>query len=266
MFSRARVGLATAGAVLMVATMAAACGGGENGPGGQTKDPKPTATPKVLEGMFDVGGHRLHLHCVGSGSPTVVYLHGLSHTEDSGEANGVSAGSLPEMVAPKRRFCAYDRANVGRSDEVDGPLSAKSSSRDLDKLLVAADVEPPYVLLGASFGGLVAEVYASENPSNVAAMLLLDAGFPDELDLEKFFAKGDRLGHGKNHPVSGWSDTHELIDELAAYEDAQTASRRTPAVPMTYLLADPPSYDGSAAYLAAFPERAGRVRQAVLTR
>ncbi len=130
------------------------------------------------------------------------------------------------MVAPKRRFCAYDRANVGRSGEVDGPLSGKSSSRDLDTLLVAAHVEPPYVLLRALFGGLVAEVYAAENPTKVAAMLLFDAGFPDELDLEKFFAKDDRLGHGKNHPVSGWSDTHELMDELAAYEDAQTALPR----------------------------------------
>ena len=75
----------------------------------------------------------------------------------------------------------------------------------------------------------------------------------DELDLERFFPKPDRLGHGKNHPVSGWADTHELIDELAAYEDAQEAADRTPSIPMTYLLADPPSYDGPGGYVDAYP-------------
>ena len=84
--------------------------------------------------------------------------------------------------------------------------------------------------------------------------MLLDAGFPDELDLEKFFPESDRLGHGKKHPVSGWADTHELVDELAAYEDAQEAADRTPSIPMIYLLADPPNYDGPRGYLDAYPK------------
>ena len=236
---------------VVVVTWLSACGGdGKNGAGTNSTAP----ASKVLEGMFDVGDHELHLRCEGSGTPTVVYLHGLSHTEDAGEANAASAASLPASIARKHRFCAYDRANVGESGDVGGPLSATSSARDLQNLLAAAEVEPPYVLLGASFGGLVAEVFASENPSDVTGMLLLDAGFPDELDLEKYFPEDERLGHGKNHPVSGWADTHELVDELAAYEDAQKAADRTPKIPMTYLLADPPSYDGPGGYATAYPK------------
>ena len=229
-----------------------ACGG-EVGTEGKTDRKRPAET-KVLEGNFDVGDHELHLRCDGSGSPTVVYLHGLSHTDDGGEANGQSAATLPELIAPKYRFCAFDRANVGKSGSVDGPLSARTSARDLKRLMVAADIEPPYVLLGASFGGLVAEVYAAEHPADVAGMLLLDAGFPDELDLERYFPETDRLGHGKNHPVSGWADTHERVDELAAYEDAQKAAEGTPKIPMIYLLADPPSYDGPGGYANAYPK------------
>jgi pimeloyl-ACP methyl ester carboxylesterase len=238
-------------ALVVVVCLLPACGADNERADG---DRRATPAPKVLEGMFDVGDHELNLRCDGSGSPTVVYLHGLSHTDDSGEANGASAATLPDLIAPKQRFCAYDRANVGQSDDVAGPLSAKTSARDLERLLDAAELEPPYVLLGASFGGLVAEVFAAENPTKVAGMLLLDAGFPDELDLEKFYPKSDRLGHGKDHPVSGWADTHELIDELAAYEDAQKAIDQTPSIPMTYLLADPPSYDGPGGYAEAYPK------------
>ncbi len=250
-------------ALIIVAVMPA-CASDEKGAGGPT-DPgsgtpptsarsEATEDPNVLQGMFDVGGHRLYLRCEGSGSPSVIYLHGLSHTADGGQANGQSAGPLPGLISPKHRFCAYDRANVGQSDDLAGPLTATTSVRDLERLLDAANLKPPYVLLGASFGGLVAEVYAAENPAKVAGLLLLDAGFPDELDLERFFPKPDRLGHGKNHPVSGWADTHELIDELAAYEDAQEAAERTPSIPMTYLLADPPTYDGPGGYVDAYPK------------
>ena len=237
---------------LVLAASLQACGADEKSAGGEKR--RATSAPTVLDGTFDVGDHELHMRCEGSGSPTVVYLHGLSHTEDGGEANGQSAATLPESIAPKYRFCAYDRANVGESGSADGPLTARTSARDLGRLLVAADIEPPYVLLGASFGGLVAEVYAADHPADVVGMLLLDAGFPDELDLEKYFPETDRLGHGKNHPVSGWADTHEHIDELAAYEEAHKAAKRTPSIPMTYLLADPPSYDGPSGYAQAYPK------------
>ncbi len=261
------VGVRLAMTVLLASFVLTACGdGGEPSQESAGTGGREAAT--VLDGRFDVGGHQLHLRCDGSGSPTVVYLHGLSHTEDGAEANAESAGSLPTAIAPKHRFCAYDRANVGHSAHVAGPLTAKTSAGDLDRLLRAADIEPPYLLLGASFGGLVAEVYAAQNPTKVIGMLLLDAGFPDELDLERFFPKDERLGHGKNHPVSGWADTHELIDELAAYEDAQDEARRTPRIPMTYLLADPPSYGGTAPYEKAYPkelaEFAGRYSPGVV--
>jgi pimeloyl-ACP methyl ester carboxylesterase len=81
----------------------------------------------------------------------------------------------------KHRYCGDDRANTGRSDKLPGPLTGTTPVRDLHRLLQATQVKPPYVLLGASFGGLIAHLYAATYPTEVVGMVLLDAAFPDEL-------------------------------------------------------------------------------------
>jgi pimeloyl-ACP methyl ester carboxylesterase len=62
----------------------------------------------------------------------------------------------------------------------------------MHSLLAAAEVAPPYVLLGASFGGLLSYLYANTYPEDVVGMVLLDAMFPDEMSLEHLFPKPDR--------------------------------------------------------------------------
>lgn len=60
-----------------------------------------------------------------------------------------------------------------------GAGSAASRGRDLHALLEAAQVPGPYVLLGASFGGLIADMYAATYPDQVVGMVLLDASLLD---------------------------------------------------------------------------------------
>jgi hypothetical protein len=74
----------------------------------------------VIDGSFDVGGHKLYMRCQGTGSPTVVYLHGYIHDPSGG--GSASAGTIPDLLATRNRVCVYDRANVGRSEPVAGPL------------------------------------------------------------------------------------------------------------------------------------------------
>jgi pimeloyl-ACP methyl ester carboxylesterase len=59
-------------------------------------------------------------------------------------------------------------------------------------LLKAAEVESPYVLLGASFGGLLAYLYMSEHPDEVKGMVLLDSPVPGELSLDHLLAPEER--------------------------------------------------------------------------
>jgi pimeloyl-ACP methyl ester carboxylesterase len=191
---------------------------------------------------------RRALRCEGTGSPTVVYLHG--HSQQPGDASGDGAGLIPSLVSDKgHRFCGYDRANTGNSDKVPGPLDGKTTVAALHRLLQAAQVEPPYVLLGASFGGLFAYMYAVTYPKDVAGMVLLDASFPEELDLEKYFPPDERWDHTE------WKVLEEQVDQLTSYQQAHALLGKEPAIPVTYLLATPSGWSGPPAYEAVVLKR-----------
>lgn len=149
------------------------------------RDPVPRATSTrsvpdtsstAVEGLFDVGGHELYLKCEGRGSFTVVYLHGFVETPAGGGSQ--SAGLVPSYLRDHAYFCSYDRANVGHSGKLAGPLTGKASVADLHRLLATAHVRGPYVLVGGSFGGLIALIFAATYPDEVAGLVLLDAGCP----------------------------------------------------------------------------------------
>jgi pimeloyl-ACP methyl ester carboxylesterase len=121
--------------------------------------------------LVDVGGHRLHLSCTGSGSPTVVLEPG--HGEVSSAMAWVTAG-----VAQDSRVCVYDRAGKGWSDPADGPQDAVQIATGLHTLLDRADIPGPYVLAGHSFGGLYVLTFAAQYPNEVAGLVLLDSTAP----------------------------------------------------------------------------------------
>jgi pimeloyl-ACP methyl ester carboxylesterase len=121
--------------------------------------------------LIDVGGHRLHLHCTGSGSPTVVLEPGL------GEASWGMAWIAP-AVARDTRVCVYDRAGRGWSDAADGPRDAVQTATDLHTLLDRAHIPGPFVLAGHSFGGLYVLTFAATYPDQVAGLVLVDSTAP----------------------------------------------------------------------------------------
>jgi pimeloyl-ACP methyl ester carboxylesterase len=122
--------------------------------------------------LVDVGGYRLHITCVGAGSPTVILLHGNGGT--SQDWYGVQP-----TIATTTRVCAYDRAGMGWSDADPGPRDAQQIMHELHTLLTNAGIAGPYVLVGHSFGGLYTRVYADQYPDEVAGMVLVDAAHPD---------------------------------------------------------------------------------------
>lgn len=123
-------------------------------------------------GQFvDVGGYKLHLLCVGQGSPTVIL--------ESGQANSVSIWAwVQPAVARTTRVCAYDRAGVGWSAASPNPRDAQQMAVELHTLLNNAGIAAPYVLVGHSLGGLVTHVYAAQYPAEVAGLVWLDVEHP----------------------------------------------------------------------------------------
>ena len=138
--------------------------------------------------LVDIGGGRkIYLECRGSGSPTVVLI--------SGEAGAATAWTVADPAKPARtvfdevanitRVCAYDRPGAlvdlaggktkpSRSDPVSQPTTTQDAVRDLHALLGAAGERSPHVLVGHSFGGLVARLFASAYPDEVTGMVLVD--------------------------------------------------------------------------------------------
>jgi pimeloyl-ACP methyl ester carboxylesterase len=121
--------------------------------------------------LIDVGGHRLHLSCTGSGSPTVVL-------EPGGGGMSSDLGLVTPAVARDTRVCSYDRAGRGWSEPADSPQDATQIATDLHTLLDRGDVPGPYVLAGHSFGGLYVLTFAATYPDEVAGMVLVDSTAP----------------------------------------------------------------------------------------
>jgi pimeloyl-ACP methyl ester carboxylesterase len=131
--------------------------------------------------LYDVGGHRLHLTCTGTGSPTVVLENGLN--EISPLWNGITT-----QVSRTTRVCAYDRAGQGWSDDVARPQDGVAVATDLHTLLARAGEHGPYVLAGHSSGGTLAMTYAARYPAQVAGMVLLDSSSPHQYTDQPDFA------------------------------------------------------------------------------
>jgi pimeloyl-ACP methyl ester carboxylesterase len=202
--------------------------------------PGPAATSSAtIEGRFDVGGHSLYLRCDGTGSPTIVYLHGAIF--DTGFDPHVNGLHTSERLSDEYQVCVYDRRNLGRSDTVDAVQRPQDMVADLHDLLAAAGVEPPYVFLGASFGGVLGYLYLNTYPDDVVGMVQLDSMFPDELFYEHLFPQPER------YKAFSKEDACCTLERLDHYRMLRTAFRyigREPAVPMTYFysLQDPREY------------------------
>ncbi|HET6530747.1 MAG TPA: alpha/beta hydrolase [Actinoplanes sp.] len=121
--------------------------------------------------LIDVGGHRLHLNCTGSGSPTVVLEPGAGSMSSS-------LGWITPAVARDTRVCVYDRAGRGWSEPADTSPDGRQTATDLHTLLHRGQVPGPYVLAGHSFGGLYVLAYAARYPDEVAGMVLIDSTAP----------------------------------------------------------------------------------------
>ena len=121
--------------------------------------------------LVDVGGHRLHLSCTGTGSPTVVLEPGAGMTSSD-------LALIAPAVARTTRVCVYDRAGRGWSEPADTPQDAAQVATDLHALLQRGGVRGPLVLAGHSFGGLYALTFAAHHPDEVAGMVLIDSTAP----------------------------------------------------------------------------------------
>lgn len=136
----------------------------------EARDRRFNRMPGVL---VDVGGRKMHIHCIGEGSPAVILDSGLGDSYASWR-------KVQSEIAKFSRVCSYDHSGLGYSEPVAGPRTSKVIAEQLHALLQAAKVGPPYVLVGHSMGGYDVRLFASLYRDEVAGMVLVDASHPDQ--------------------------------------------------------------------------------------
>jgi pimeloyl-ACP methyl ester carboxylesterase len=196
----------------------------------------PAGTPNVASGDFaglvDIGGRSLHLTCLGEGGPTVILESGTPMTAEVWSP-------LLTLVAQFTRVCAYDRANVGRSDAAPTPRTAQQMADDLHALLAAAGVPPPYVFNSYSFGPLVTRLYASQHPAEVAGLVLVDAWPEDFFDRARALLTAEQWA---SRIATVWAGNPEQIDLDATFALVRAAGP-LPAVPLVVITHGDPRAD-----------------------
>ena len=134
------------------------------------------ALPRVGQAV-DVGGRSLNIYCSGSGSPSVIL-------DTGGSAPGFSNMPLQKLISKDTRTCWFDRAGLGWSDPSPVIQTSGSIASDLHKLLRAARIDPPYILVGQSFSGFNVRVFTKAHPNEVAGVVLLDSVQEDQHQYE----------------------------------------------------------------------------------
>ncbi|RFS17813.1 alpha/beta fold hydrolase [Emticicia sp. C21] len=144
-----------------------------------------TESPRSLGQLIDIGGWRLHL-----------FKQGTHHAQ--GPSVVLEAGSgdfsfdwlmVQTKVAVFTRVYAYDRAGLAWSDLGPRPHTMQQAVYDLHTLLLKARVPKPYVLVGASYGGLLVRLFEQTYPDEVAGIVLVDSGS----ETGRFFINGRML-------------------------------------------------------------------------
>jgi pimeloyl-ACP methyl ester carboxylesterase len=114
------------------------------------------------------GGCSLYLLEQGDGGgPTVVFESGIG-------ATNLNWRHVQSTVSDFTATASYDRAGLGFSSPCRSARTPANIASELHEMLRQAHIEPPFILVGHSFGGLVVRRYALNYPDEVAGVVLVD--------------------------------------------------------------------------------------------
>jgi len=142
------------------------------------------------------------------GAPIIVFEAGATNSLE------VWGRIVPEMsaLAP---VVAYDRAGLGRSDWDELRPTPQHVAARLAQLLDRIGASPPYILVGYSWGGVLARYFAGANRSEVAGLVLIDPGPIITESLEESLAPFDAIGAGRVGYEAYWSSFAALFERAS---------------------------------------------------
>lgn len=126
------------------------------------------SAPKPMGKLVDLGGHRLHVNCSGTGSPVVLVENGLGDFSFDWIL-------VQERVSKFARICTYDRAGYAWSEPGPKPRTFAQINLELHDAMEKLGEKGPFVLVGHSYGGPVMINFARTYPSDTAGVVLVDS-------------------------------------------------------------------------------------------
>ncbi|MEJ2709882.1 MAG: alpha/beta hydrolase, partial [Anaerolineales bacterium] len=132
--------------------------------------------------MVSVNNHDIHLHCVGVGTPLVVF------ESDLDQYGSLSWNSVQGEIGELTRACSYDRAGIMWSEPGPRPRDGATIAAELKTVLENAAEQGPYILVAHAFGGAYARIFAGQNPDDVCGMVLVESSHPE------MFARFEQYG------------------------------------------------------------------------
>lgn len=233
-------------AILLVAALAAcsAATSASHTPG--TATPSASAAPSSAAPSPSVAaadslvaiddGRSLWLECAGTGDPTIILESGLGGDHRTWER-------VQPALAESARVCTYDRAGIGESESAPAPRTAATAVDDLHALLEAAEISPPYVVVGFSFGGAITQLFAQTYPDEIAGLVLVESNHP--LEAEQF--ESNLTPEQVDEDRAGALDNPEGMDVFTSLDELKAAGR-LPDVPLVVVTAGisegwPPGWD-----------------------
>jgi pimeloyl-ACP methyl ester carboxylesterase len=151
--------------------------------------------------LLEVDGRAMHLNCSGSGSPTVLLLSGVM-------SYSLDWSLVQPAVSASTRVCSYDRAGLGWSEHNPTPRTVDNLTNEFGELIRISGESGPYIVVGHSYGGIIARLFVARHRAHVGALVLVDsvddewlerlqpgnAGYDTMLLLSDTLADVDRVG------------------------------------------------------------------------
>jgi pimeloyl-ACP methyl ester carboxylesterase len=172
--------------------------------------PAPGTAPVPADTLVDVG-YGMHLEVIRGQRPVAFVL------ESGGAAELSSWESVPDSIAARTgaTVVTYDRAGFGGSALGPDDLTPDAQVEDLREALNALEIPTPRVLVGHSYGGLMAMRHAARHPGEVAGVILVDA-----MNRRFVEATGDFIHTTVPHITDPRSDRERALARLVGTFDA----------------------------------------------
>lgn len=126
-----------------------------------------------MEKTYTIDGCAFHTqHRKGSSGVTIVFEAGYGTSSETWKP-------LMADIDDEFGIFTYDRAGIGKSGQSRAKRTADQQVKELESLLKAADVKPPYLAVSHSYGAVITSLWACKNKYDIIGMVLLDPALGD---------------------------------------------------------------------------------------